>query len=148
MPQTGQPGGVPAGAQRATVDRIVDGDTFWVRASGAGLLPVGRRVKVRLLEYDTPERGQCWFAEATARLAQLTPVGSVVWLESDRELLDRYGRSLRYVWTPRGVLVDAEMVRLGMGRALLVRPNAARIDLIRAAERDAMRARRGLWAAC
>jgi micrococcal nuclease len=148
LPQTDKPAGVPQGAQRATVDRIVDGDTFWVRATGPGPLAVGRRVKVRLLEYDTPERGQCWFAEATAQLTALTPVGSRVWLEVDRELLDRYGRSLRYVWTSRGVLVDVEMVRLGMGRVLLVRPNDARITSIRAAEREAVKARRGLWAAC
>ena len=144
----GRPALIPASAQRATVDRIVDGDTFWVRASGSGPLPIGVRTKVRLLEYDTPERGQCWFTQASRALAALTPVGSEVWLVADREPFDRYGRALRYAFTTHGVLVDVEMVRQGMGRALLVRPNDAHIAEIDAAEIAAKRARRGLWGAC
>lgn len=142
------PSAMPATAQRAVVDRVVDGDTLWVRADGRGALPRGTRTKVRLLELDTPEQGECGFAEATAALARLTPPGSTVWLAVDRELVDRYGRALRYVWSGEGVFVDLEMVRTGMGRALLVQPNDAHIGALRAAEVQAQKARRGLWQLC
>jgi micrococcal nuclease len=145
---TERPTSVPASAQRAVVDRIVDGDTMWVRPSSAGRLPVGRRAKVRLLEYDAPETGECFFGEATRELARLAPVGATVWLAADREPADRYGRALRYVWRADGVFIDLEMVRRGMGRALLVRPNDAHITQMRQAERQAISARRGLWGGC
>lgn len=140
--------GIPAGAQRAVVVRVVDGDTLWVRATGAGALPVGRPSKVRLLEYDTPERGECWFDEASAALSRLAAPGSTVWLTSDREETDRYGRALRYAWNVDGVFIDVTLVRSGAGRALLVRPNDAHIAEIRAAEAEARRDRRGLWGSC
>src|SRR6478672_6880344 len=49
-----------AQAQAATweVTKVVDGDTIWA-ARGA------ERVKVRLIGIDTPETGQCGFAEAS-----------------------------------------------------------------------------------
>lgn len=142
------PTAIPAAAQRAVVDTVVDGDTLWVRADGPGALARGTRTKVRLLEIDTPERGECGFEAASGALARLTPPGSTVWLVADREPVDRYGRALRYVWTAAGVFVDLEMVRTGMGRALLVQPNDAHIGAIRAAQRQAERARRGLWESC
>lgn len=147
-PGLSAPAVIPAAAQRAVVDAVVDGDTLWVRADGPGSLARGRRTKVRLLELDTPERGECGFDAATAALARLTPPGSTVWLVVDREPVDRYGRALRYVWTPDGLFVDLEMVRTGMGRALLVPPNDAHIGALRAAETQARSARRGLWQSC
>jgi micrococcal nuclease len=79
--------------------RHVDGDTIVVRALGPGEpLKSSAQVPVRLVQIDAPETKhpsravQCWGAEATAALPQLVPVGSVVELERDRELRDRYGR--------------------------------------------------------
>lgn len=147
-PADSRPAQIPADAQKAVVDRVVDGDTLWVRAEGSGPLPRGARTKVRLLELDTPERGECWFDEATEALMRLTPPGATVWLAADREPLDRYGRALRYAWTDSGVFVELEMVRTGMGRALLVRPNDAHIVALRAGEAQARQAGRGMWQAC
>lgn len=154
-PSTTEPArseGVPAAAQPAVVERIVDGDTFWVRvdAAGSGPLPAGATHKIRLLEYDSPEATsstECFGPEATQRLASLTPVGSGVWLEADDEDTDRYGRFLRYVWLADGTMVNLVMVREGFGEAVLYEPNDAHIELLRAAEEEARAAGSGMWGA-
>ena len=46
----------------ARVTRIVDGDTIDVTLDGCPL----DYVRVRLLAVDTPERGECYYAESTA----------------------------------------------------------------------------------
>src|SRR4051794_36120268 len=52
---------------RATVVRVVDGDTIDV-----ALATGGRRERVRLLGIDAPERGACYAATASAETARLT----------------------------------------------------------------------------
>jgi micrococcal nuclease len=84
---------------RATVLRIIDGDTFaadfdlgwgtWLREV------IGRPNRVRLLGIDTPERGEPGFTEAAMKLALAIPVGTTVWLESEK--LDSFGRTLGVV---------------------------------------------------
>lgn len=79
--------------ETGNVVRVTDGDTLRVR------LRSGAHVSVRMLGIDTPERGRCGAAAATANLRRLAPVGSTVHLVSDRTQAakDRYGRLLRYV---------------------------------------------------
>ncbi|MDT7573560.1 MAG: micrococcal nuclease [Actinomycetota bacterium] len=142
--------GVPAGAQEAVVVRHTDGDTLWLRGIGTG--PVPRDVtKVRVLEIDTPEvlpRAECFGKEASGRTASLLPIGAHVRVQNDRELHDRYGRLLLYVWTADGISLEEVLLRGGYARSLLVRPNDRYIDRFRAVEDEARQARRGLWGAC
>lgn len=146
------PAGVPAGAQSAVVERVVDGDTVWVRVDApGGPLPPQATHAVRLLEVDTPETRapgeavQCWGPQATAFVEDRLPVGTTVWLESDVEDTDRYGRFLRYVWTADGVLFNRVLVEEGHARAVLYEPNDAHIAELRRAEAAAQRADRGMW---
>jgi micrococcal nuclease len=149
------PTGVPADAQRGVVERIVDGDTLWVRIDDPdGPLVAGATHKIRLLEIDTPEtqdprRGvQCWGPEASAFTKRELPVGAPVFLTRDDQDTDRYGRFLRYVWTGDGTLFNAEAVRQGHARVVLYEPNDEHIELLRAAEEEARAAGRGLWGRC
>jgi micrococcal nuclease len=128
----------PPDRVRVTVDRIVDGDTIVVRTGATS-------TRVRLLEIDTPEYGRFCAVEATRRTAELLPVGSTATVQPDRELLDRYGRSLFYVWNAHGVWVNKDLVVHGFARAVLYPPNDAHIAEIRAAEADAKRSRLGVW---
>ena len=150
-------GGVerPDGTQAAVVEKIVDGDTIWVRVDRAGgPLPPGASHKIRLLEIDTPETRhplmavECAGLEATAFAERLMPVGSTVHLLADREDVDQYGRFLRYVWTADGVFFNLEAVRTGHARAVLYEPNDAYIDVLRRAEAEAKAAKRGMWGSC
>ncbi|MEO7446664.1 MAG: thermonuclease family protein [Humibacillus sp.] len=73
-----------------TVTTVVDGDTIWVSRDG-----ISR--KIRLIGIDTPEAGQCGFAEARAALQRAIGEQHVTLTGGARDELDRYGRLLRYV---------------------------------------------------
>lgn len=82
----------------AVVDRVIDGDTL--------VLDDGR--KVRLLQINAPEKGQCGYERAAEYLERTVNV--VVKLEDDPEFgdTDKYGRLLRYVHMG-DVLINADM---------------------------------------
>lgn len=151
---TERPSGVPASAQPAVVERVVDGDTVRVRAVTAGPLAVGRSESVRLLEVDTPEtdpdRGgvECGGPEATAFAEDLLAPGSTVWLLPDVEDRDDYGRALRYAWTSDGVLYNDAVVREGHAEVFVVEPNVLLAERLRAVEAEARAAGRGIWGSC
>lgn len=84
----------------ATVLRIVDGDTVDLNID-TGFR--GSRVeRMRLYGIDTPERGQPGYAEATAYLAKLIPVGSSVVIQSFKPTMlprqDSFGRWLVVIY--------------------------------------------------
>ena len=93
------------------VTKIVDGDTIWVRI-GSG------KKKIRLLNIDTPEtRGEKKhaFGFEAKEFAIKMLEGNNVYLESDpgNNDIDKYGRLLRYVITPKGLNANIEIVRQG-----------------------------------
>ncbi len=94
--------------QAARVLKIVDGDTLDV-------LLDGREERVRVFGIDTPERGQPCFREASDRLEALAD--SQVLLRPDVRDRDRYGRLLRYLYTPDGRSIDAAMIAEGFAHA-------------------------------
>jgi micrococcal nuclease len=122
--------------------RVVDGDTIDVRAGG-------RRERVRIIGVDTPERGACYSARATAETHRLT-AGKVVRLAGDRSQArrDRYGRLLAYVSAPGAPDVGKRLVERGLARVLVVGRPFRRVAAYRAAEQRAQRSPAGLWAAC
>ena len=87
---------VPANAVEHRVQRIVDGDTVYMRDG----------TKVRLHGIDTPERDQPYGKQATRNLDKLIG-GKVFVLEKDT---DRYGRLVGVIYTPDGVNVNEAMV--------------------------------------
>ena len=146
----GTPPGVPAGAQRAVVERHIDGDTLALVGVGEGPLPAGRSTRVRLLEVDTPEvsPAECFGREASAFTARALPVGSTAWVAADRELTDRYERTLLYAWAGGGAFHNEELVRQGYARAVRYRPNDRYLPQLRAAQAEARAAPRGLRSGC
>ena len=135
---------VPAGDD-TTVESVTDGDT--IRVAG------GERV--RLIGIDTPETVdprspvQCFGAEASTRMKATLPPGTRVRLVYDLDRLDRYGRTLAYVYRASdGEFVNAAMVRDGYASAYTVPPNVAHADEFVALQREARDANRGLWGAC
>ena len=133
---------------RATLVRVVDGDTIVV-----GL--AGREERVRLIGIDTPESVrprtavECFGKEASGHLASLLPPGTPVRLVGDVEPRDRYGRLLAYVYRePDGLFVNAVMARDGFAEPLTIPPNLARTAEVVAAARSARQSRKGLWGAC
>jgi endonuclease YncB( thermonuclease family) len=98
--------GIPAPANAAAVDYVVDGDTIRLRSG----------VYVRLIGIDTPEVGQCGYAAAKRKLDQ--------WVGGDARLVnpsgvddrDHYGRLIRYVHDS-GRDTGLGLIRLGLAKA-------------------------------
>ncbi len=131
----------------ATVTHVVDGDTVDVAFAS------GRRERVRILGANTPETVdprrpvECFGPQASAYTHRRLAPGTRVTLELDVEKRDKYGRLLAYVYVG-GARYDDELLRLGYAHLLIIPPNGVHASALVAAELDARRARRGLWAAC
>ncbi len=129
----------------AEVGRVSDGDTL--------ALTDGRRV--RLVQIDAPETGECFAHAATAALIRLTPRGQQIELAGDAALDDRdeHGRLLRYVYNDAEkrpvATVNLELVEQGAAVPYFFRgERGAYADELLAAAREARDERRGLWGAC
>ncbi|MEE9274038.1 MAG: thermonuclease family protein [bacterium] len=129
----------------ARIRRVIDGDTV-VRETGA---------RVRYIGVDTPEIKhprrpvECLGKEASALNRKLVE-GKRVLLVRDVSRVDRYGRQLRYVYLldregRPSTLVNEELVRRGLARVRFYPPDVRERPRIRAAQRRARRARRGIW---
>ncbi len=124
-----------------TAMRVLDGDTFDC-ADGQ---------RVRLLGIDAPEvaradkPAQPWSEQSKQMLQQLID-GKQVQLQSGPSAVDRYGRTLAWVYTQDGRLVNAELLRQGAARLLPDYGLPPELEpLLRAAESEARVRRAGLW---
>jgi micrococcal nuclease len=120
------------------VTEVVDGDT--IRADFGGV-----NERIRLIGFDTPERGEPFSDEATRALAALVDDREVD-LEFDVERRDQYDRLLAYVWVG-SALANTEMLRAGLATLYTVPPNVAHVDALQAAQDEAQSAERGIWGA-
>lgn len=113
---------------------VLDGDSILIELDGA-------EAEVRLLGINTPERDECFDEEATARTTELA--GDEVVL--DGEETDRFGRLLRYAYSPSGDLLNQQLVAEGLALALT---NDHRfLSQFKNAEAAAWENRIGLWQA-
>ena len=143
MPENAIPDNAqPDNAQPATVNYVHDGDTLFLDTADDSNL------KTRLLAVDTPEVGDCYGAEATALLRSLAPEGSTVYTLADVEPLDQYGRSLLFVWTSDGQLINLALVSSGHAEAVFIGGNRLYEAEFEAAEEAAYSGSLGMWGAC
>lgn len=138
----------PSRMTAARVVRVVDGDTVVVeiRRPSGGLKS---RETVRLIGVDAPELGRGSRpadpgGPESAAAARALLKGREVLLSFDRELRDRYGRVLAYLYTPEGDCLNLTLVRTGAARALLKYPFAFSAAFA-AAEREARADRIGIF---
>lgn len=140
-PNPSGPASPPAAGIQARVVSVVDGDTVRVEVDGQVL-------RLRYIGIDAPERGTPYADQATAANARLV-AGRRVLLERDVSDTDRFDRLLRYVWVERDgswVLVNRELVRLGLAVARRYPPDTGRHQDLEDAEREARQAGSGIWA--
>ncbi|MBI2847681.1 MAG: thermonuclease family protein [Chloroflexi bacterium] len=112
---------------------VIDGDTIEIEGG----------YRVRYIGMDTPERGEAFYIEATQANRQLV-AGERVRLERDVSETDRYGRLLRYVWVD-DVMVNAELVKLGLAEARAYPPDTRYQGLLDRLEGEARAAEKGMW---
>ena len=114
-----------------TVESISDGDTIRVTLGEVS-------TPVRLLNIDTPETRhpskpvECLGPEAAAALTSMISPGDTVVLQYDRRVYDRYDRVLAGVYAD-GVLLNAEMARLGFGEPVVFDGNVRFLPEVEAA---------------
>jgi micrococcal nuclease len=129
----------------ATVTRVIDGDTVEVRYQNEVL-------DVRLIGVDSPETvapGEpvACYGPAASHFTTESLSGKDVRLEFDVEQLDRYGRTLAYVWVG-DVLFNEELVLRGFAQVSTFPPDVKYVDRFIAAQRVARKKDRGLWKKC
>jgi len=134
----------------ATVLRVIDGDTIEVSIGHWGRMAKVKYIGINAPEIAHPNEEPCG-KEAYAKNRELVE-GKVVELESDMAETDRYGRLmnkhgciLRYVYV-NGLMVNAELVRLGYAQVVTYSPGLKYQCLFLQLQREAREARRGLWA--
>ncbi|MBV9159434.1 MAG: thermonuclease family protein [Candidatus Kaiserbacteria bacterium] len=133
------------------VVKVVDGDTIDVSKDG-------KTVRIRLIGLDTPEvvdprkPVQCFGKEASAEMKKLISSQSVrLEYDASQGRLDKYGRTLAYVYAPlnsnpEGLLVNKYMIAEGYGHEYTYAiPYKYQKDF-KAAETAAREAQKGLWA--
>jgi micrococcal nuclease len=120
----------------ARVIEVIDGDTIVITGGH----------HVRYIGIDAPELypepealgSEAWLAN------RVLVEGKTVRLERDTSDTDRYGRLLRYVYVD-DVFVNAEMVRLGLARAITYPPDTRHQQYLEELEAEAIAASRGMW---
>ena len=98
---------------QATVLSIHDGDTMTLR------IDMGRRIfiedSIRLYRINAPELSQAGGKEARDYLRHLVPIGSIVRVQTQKNVEDKYGRWLGDVYLD-GVQINDRMVETGHAR--------------------------------
>jgi micrococcal nuclease len=112
--------------------RVVDGDE-----------------KVRLIGVDTPEtvhpsKPVEYFGKEASAFTKRMVEGKNVRLEYDWQKIDKYGRTLAYVYLLDGTFLNAEIIKQGYGHAYTIYPFKYLEDF-RKYEREAREKGRGLW---
>ena len=132
---------------RADLIRVVDGDTFVVNIDDV-------ETKIRLIGVDTPEsvapsdyskenteEGLAVSAIVEARLTS----EPYLYVEYDVERIDKYDRTLVYLYFSDGVMVQDWLLKNGYARIATVAPNIKYAEHFTALERVARENKEGFW---
>ena len=125
----------------ATLEKVYDGDTI--------RLTDGRRVRIiaintpEMAHYQQPE--QAYAREARDKLRALFAKSRVVKLKFGKDKRDRYRRLLAHVFTEDGRNVAAQLIRRGLGFAIVVPPNVWSTECYFSLEQEARQAKRAIW---
>jgi len=120
--------------------RVVDGDTIILDGHERG----------RLIWVDTPEtkdprKPVQYFGKEASVFTKRMVEGKNIRLEYDWQKIDKYGRTLAYVYLEDGTFLNAEIIKQGYGHAYTRFPFKY-LEEFRQYEREARENQRGLWA--
>ncbi len=115
------------------VTRVVDGDTIVVEGGD----------RIRLLDIDTPERGEACYKEAKDRLTKMID-GKSVTLERTGENKDSYDRLLRYIFY-NNTNINLLLVREGLATLYFYNKNTPYYEQLIRAEQSAKKEGLCVW---
>lgn len=128
------------------VEKIVDGDTFWLTDGK------GKKEKVRFIGIDAPEtrntrnKTKSPFGKVAKLYVELQLKGKKVRVEFDVQRTDRYQRTLAYIYLPDGSMLNEMIVSAGYAVATSYPPNVKYQNRLLRAERTARQHKKGMWA--
>jgi endonuclease YncB( thermonuclease family) len=103
-------------------------------------------IKVRMLGMDAPEtQQQDWGKKATEFLKQELSDDKYIFIETDIEPKDRYGRLLAYIYDSQGISINEKMLREGYAELLILGANDKYATSFKAAEAYAKQHELNIW---
>ncbi len=126
-------------AENRSCIRVVDGDTIVLDGNE----------KVRLIGVDTPEtvhpsKSVEHFGKEASAFTKRIVEGKRVRLEYDWQKIDKYGRTLAYVYLEDGTFLNAAIIKQGYGHAYTKYP-FKHLEDFRKYEQEAREKGQGLW---
>jgi micrococcal nuclease len=126
------------------VTKVIDGDT--VELEG------GERL--RYIGVDTPEMNfgkelgsECYAKEATKKNEELVLNKKIKFI-NDKNVRDKYGRLLGYVYLENGLFVNEILVKQGFAKSYPYKPDISKQNIFEEAEKVAKNSNLGLWSNC
>jgi micrococcal nuclease len=127
-----------------SVTKVVDGDTFWVDDGYV------KGLKIRLIGVNTPEtvhpqKPVEFYGKEASNYVKSILTGKKVRLEFDVDRVDRYGRTLAYVFLEDGIFLNEALIENGYGQVMTIPPNVKYSEKFIKLERKAREMKIGLW---
>ena len=138
---------IPEYVMEGKVERVIDGDTVKVKFEDES-----NSVSVRLLLIDTPEdtkQKQYLGDVATSFAKDELDVGSTIYLETDGNSTDKYGRYLGYLWYEEDgeyKMYNEEVVSEGLARVGYIYDAVRHLDVLKEAQYEAKQKNKNIWA--
>lgn len=141
---------LPSTATKATIERVVDGDTMKVNLNG-------ETVTLRLLLIDTPEsvkpgvEPQPYSIEASNFAKDILKEGDSVYLEYDNgDKTDKYDRHLVYLWyynkdKSSWEMFNERIIKEGYARVGYIYSQRRHLDLLYKAQDEAKSNNKNIW---
>ena len=129
-----------------SIKRVSDGDTVVIQDE------LDNQYKIRFIGIDAPEsrnvgnrkQVQVFGSEAKNHLKKLL-FNKKIRLEFDVQKIDRYGRTLAYVYLENGVFLNQYLVQKGYARVATFPPNIKYVYIFRKSEEKARKNKLGMW---
>lgn len=129
-----------------SIKRVSDGDTVVIQDES------DNQYKIRFIGIDAPEsrnvgnrkQVQVFGSEAKTHLTKLL-FNKKIRLEFDVQKIDRYGRTLAYVYLENGVFLNQYLLAKGYARIATFPPNIKYVEDFRKSEEKARRNKLGMW---
>lgn len=126
---------------------VIDGDTVIVDIDG-------REVKVRMIGIDTPESVASEYyekenteqGEIASEYTKNLLKGKQVYLEYDVEKVDKYGRTLAYIYLEdQTTMVNEILIEEGYAMIMTISPNVKHAKTFYQLQKQAQKAKKGFW---
>ena len=143
--------------EKLTILSVIDGDTIWVINEN------DEKQKVRFIGVDTPESVHSNLSKNTEQgkiasnyTKSELKKDQIIYLEYDKEKIDKYGRTLAYIWLKNDIdtnneenirkyMYNAKLLELGYANTMTVEPNTKNKAIFEKIKSEAKQKQAGFW---